>query len=48
MIDRKTMQVTGHIPAGRFPRDLVLMPDGRTLLIANFGSGSVQWVGLSK
>jgi DNA-binding beta-propeller fold protein YncE len=42
VIDRNMMRVTGHIAAGQFPRDLVLTPDGHTLLLANFGSRSIQ------
>ncbi|MBZ5603717.1 MAG: hypothetical protein LAO79_15560 [Acidobacteriia bacterium] len=44
VIDRNTMKVTGRIPAGQFPRDLILTPDGNTLLLANFGSSSIQSV----
>jgi DNA-binding beta-propeller fold protein YncE len=32
----------GSIPAGEFPRALVMSPDGRMLLLANFGSSSLQ------
>jgi DNA-binding beta-propeller fold protein YncE len=34
--------VIGSIPAGVFPRELRVTPDGRTLLLTNFGSRNVQ------
>jgi DNA-binding beta-propeller fold protein YncE len=44
VIDRRNMTVAGHIPAGQFPRDLVLTPDGTQILLANFGSRNIQWI----
>ena len=46
VIDAKTMKVVSRIPAGQFPRDLILTPDGRTLLLANFGSSTIQSIDL--
>jgi DNA-binding beta-propeller fold protein YncE len=34
--------VIGTIPAGLFPRSLALSADGHTLLLANFGSATIQ------
>jgi DNA-binding beta-propeller fold protein YncE len=34
--------VIGSIPAGEFPRSLVISPDGRILVLANYGSSSLQ------
>ena len=33
-----------RVPSGRFPRDLRFLPDGRTLVVAVFGSQAVQLV----
>jgi DNA-binding beta-propeller fold protein YncE len=40
--------ILGEIPAGAFPRELRLMPDGRTLVLTNFNSKTVQLVDLAK
>ncbi|MBY0491626.1 MAG: beta-propeller fold lactonase family protein [Gemmatimonadaceae bacterium] len=40
--------VLGEIPAGAFPRELRLMPNGRTLVLTNFNSKTVQLVDLAK
>ncbi len=32
----------GNLPAGAFPRELRVSPDGRTLFLTNFGSNSLQ------
>jgi len=34
--------VMGTIPAGSFPREMAVSPDGRTLFLTNFGSNSLQ------
>lgn len=34
--------VLGTIPAGAFPREMALSPDGRTLFLTNFGSNTLQ------
>lgn len=46
VIDRSKMQVTGNIPVGQFPRDLIVSPDGKTLLLANYGSSTIQTINL--
>ncbi len=40
--------VVGQIPAGAFPRELRVTEDGRTLLLTNFNSGSLELVDLSR
>jgi DNA-binding beta-propeller fold protein YncE len=37
----------GYLPAGGFPREMALEPDGRTLLVANFSSGQLEAVGVA-
>jgi DNA-binding beta-propeller fold protein YncE len=46
VIDRSNMQVTGNIPVGQFPRDLIVSPDRKTLLLANYGSSTIQTINL--
>lgn len=46
VIDRATLEPAGSIPAGRFPREIVLSPDGQWLLIGNFGSSTVEMLAL--
>jgi DNA-binding beta-propeller fold protein YncE len=36
------------VPAGRAPRGLAVTPDGRTLVVANSGSGSLQMIDLAR
>ncbi len=36
--------VIGRIPAGQFPREMALAPDGRRLLVTNFASGQLEAV----
>lgn len=36
--------VLGSVPAGNFPREMSLAPDGRTLLVGNYASGSLEVV----
>jgi len=40
--------VLGAIPAGAFPRELQVTPEGRTLLVTNFLSRTLQLVDLSR
>jgi DNA-binding beta-propeller fold protein YncE len=40
--------VIGTIPAGLFPRSLAVTSDGRTLLLANFGSGSIETMDIAR
>ncbi len=37
----------GYLRSGLFPRDITVTPDGRTVLVANFASGQLEWVQLS-
>jgi DNA-binding beta-propeller fold protein YncE len=39
--------VPGYLPAGGFPREMALEPDGRTLLVTNFSSGQLEAVGVA-
>jgi DNA-binding beta-propeller fold protein YncE len=36
--------LAGYLPAGGFPRQMALEPDGRTLLVTNFASGQLELV----
>jgi DNA-binding beta-propeller fold protein YncE len=36
--------VAGVIPAGQFPREMALEPDGQRLLVTNYASGQVETV----
>jgi DNA-binding beta-propeller fold protein YncE len=40
--------VLGRIPAGAFPREIRVTSDGRTLLLTNFASGTLQVVDLTR
>ena len=40
--------VIGSIPAGAFPRELRVTPDGRTLVLTNFGSRTIQMIDLTR
>jgi DNA-binding beta-propeller fold protein YncE len=40
--------VVGQIPAGAFPRELHVTQDGRTLLLTNFNSGTLELVDLTR
>ncbi len=40
--------IVGEIPAGAFPRELRLMPNGRTAVLTNFNSSTVQLIDLSR
>ena len=42
------LKVTGHIPAGAFPREMRLSTDGETLFLTNFSSDTVQIVDLKR
>ena len=39
--------LAGYLPAGSFPRQLALEPDGRTLLVTNFGSRQLETVNVA-
>jgi DNA-binding beta-propeller fold protein YncE len=40
--------VLGSVPAGAFPREMALSPDGRTLFVTNFNSKSLQMLDLNR
>ncbi len=40
--------IVGSIPAGAFPRELRVTTDGRTLILTNFGSRTLQMVDLAR
>jgi YVTN family beta-propeller protein len=46
-ITRGAAAVIGSIPAGAFPREMRVTPDGTTLLLTNFGSRSIQLIDLA-
>jgi len=37
----------GYLRAGGFPREMALEPDGRTLLVTDFGSQQLEAVGVT-
>jgi DNA-binding beta-propeller fold protein YncE len=39
--------ILGTVPAGLFPREMALEPNGRTLLVGNFDSGQLEAVDVS-
>lgn len=39
--------IVGTVEVGGFPRELRVTPDGRTLLVANFGSNSIYFVDIA-
>jgi DNA-binding beta-propeller fold protein YncE len=42
------LTVSAHIPAGSFPREMRLSPDGNTLFLTNFSSDSLQIIDLKR
>jgi DNA-binding beta-propeller fold protein YncE len=40
--------ILGSIPAGAFPREMRVTPDGTTLIITNFASGSIETIDLTR
>jgi DNA-binding beta-propeller fold protein YncE len=40
--------VIGTIPAGGFPRELRLAPDGHTLLVTNFSSRTLEMIDMAR
>jgi DNA-binding beta-propeller fold protein YncE len=42
------LKVTGHIPAGAFPREMRVSGDGNTLFLTNFSSDTVEVVDLRR
>ncbi len=39
--------LVGYLPAGTFPREMALEPDGRTLLVTDFGSAQLEAVNVA-
>lgn len=39
--------LAGYLPAGGFPRQMALEPDGRTLLVTNFSSQQLETVNVT-
>lgn len=48
VIDATRNQVIGSIPAGLFPREMVVTADGKTLVVTNAASASLQLVDLDR
>jgi DNA-binding beta-propeller fold protein YncE len=44
---RRQPAIRATIPAGRFPREMAVTPDGRTLLVTNFASARLEAVDLA-
>ena len=40
--------VLGTLPAGSFPRELVSSPDGKTVFLSNFNSGSIEVINVER
>ncbi len=40
--------IIGSIAAGAFPREMRVTPDGRTLVLTNFASKSIQAIDLTR
>jgi len=38
----------GYIRSGQMPREFLVVPGGRYLLVADNGSSQIQWVDLTK
>jgi DNA-binding beta-propeller fold protein YncE len=48
VIDPGSARVIGAVPAGLFPRELKVTADGRTLMVTNFSSGSLELIDLRR
>jgi DNA-binding beta-propeller fold protein YncE len=42
--EERTLHLVGYVAAGDFPRDMAVNPDGRTVVISDYGSGDVEEV----
>jgi DNA-binding beta-propeller fold protein YncE len=42
-----TLNTVAVLPAGRFPRDMALEPNGVTLIVSNYGSGQIESLDVS-
>ena len=43
---RGRLTLAGYLTSGAFPRDMAVSPDGRSLIVSNYGSGQVETVAL--
>jgi DNA-binding beta-propeller fold protein YncE len=43
-----SMSLDGYMASGSFPRDMAVAPDGKTLVVSNFGSSQVESVDVSE
>ena len=41
---KTSLQLVGYLPAGDFPRDMAISPDGTTIVLSDYGSGQVEEV----
>jgi len=41
---KTSLQLVGYVPAGDFPRDMAISPDGTTIVLSDYGSGQVEEV----
>jgi DNA-binding beta-propeller fold protein YncE len=48
VINPVTYKVIGNVPAGLFPRELYVTQDGKTLLVTNFSSNSLELIDLAR
>jgi len=42
--EKKSLHLLGYVAAGDFPRDMAVSPDGRTVVISDYGSGDLEEV----
>ena len=41
---KTSLRLVGYLPAGDFPRDMAVSPDGTTVVLSDYGSGQVEEV----
>ena len=41
---KTSLRLVGYLPAGDFPRDMAVSPDGATIVLSDYGSGQVEEV----
>ena len=41
---KTSLRLVGYLPAGDFPRDMAISPDGTTVVLSDYGSGQVEEV----
>jgi DNA-binding beta-propeller fold protein YncE len=47
-VEQGAAAIIGSIPAGAFPREMRVTSDGRTLILTNFGSRTIQMIDLAR